>query len=88
METIIHKVRDLSEAARASAEQLVGHSLDEGQQLVIEVHRCELTRADEVDGIDDALPAWLNVYEGLTESRIDELEKAISRRLDLSRPVK
>jgi len=83
METVFHNVRDLSADERSVAERLVGHSLAEEQKIVIQV-----VDSPEVSGEESPLPPWFNVYEGLTEEQIDTLEKAISRRLNLSRTVK
>ena len=33
------------------------------------------------------LPDWCNVYEGVSDEQIADLERAISRRLDLTRPA-
>ena len=89
METVVHNVRDLSGNERSAAEQLVGHSLRENQQLVIQVVSLELGTTPHGGGTgEDTLPDWCNVYEGLSDDRIAELERAISRRLDLTRPTK
>jgi hypothetical protein len=87
METVVRNVRDLSCNERSTAEQLVGHALQENQQLVIQVIEAE-TKATLPAAASEGeqLPDWCNVYEGLTEERIAALEQAISRRLDLTRP--
>jgi hypothetical protein len=33
------------------------------------------------------LPAWCNVYEGLSEGEIADLERIVLTRADLSRPM-
>ncbi|MBI1904086.1 MAG: hypothetical protein HYS13_23540 [Planctomycetia bacterium] len=87
METVVHNVRDLNGAERSVAERLVGHALGEDQQLVIQVLGAEGKQADNGTGAEGAsLPDWCNVYAGLTDQEIDKLERAISRRLDLTRP--
>lgn len=89
MATFIHNVRDLNSNERSAVEQLVGHALRENQQLVIQVVSLEVGTEEPVTGTgEDRLPDWCNVYEGLTDDQIAELEKAISRRLDLTRPTK
>ncbi len=87
METIVLSVRDLNAIDRSSAEQLVGHALHENQNLVIQVLDVDL--AAERPGEARAagkLPDWCNVYDGLTDEQIADLEKTILTRANLSRP--
>jgi hypothetical protein len=86
METFIHNVGDLSDAGRSAAETLVGHALDEHQQLVIQVVNLEPRRNDnESAAKPDELPDWCDVYAGLSDEQVATLEQAVSRRLDLKR---
>jgi hypothetical protein len=80
METVVHNIRDLKGNKRSAAEELVGHSLRENQQLVIQVITlgqvsgpCGKTKPE------GNLPEWCNVYEGLTDAEIAEIEKSIVR---------
>ncbi|MFN0021821.1 MAG: hypothetical protein ACKVP0_26545 [Pirellulaceae bacterium] len=83
METIVHNFGALNDAGRSAAETLVGHALGENQQLVIQVVNLDAPLADAFS--PDQLPEWCNVYAGLNDEQIATLEKAISRRLDLTR---
>ncbi len=78
METINRNVRDLGVGERSVVETLVGHRLSDEQTLVIQVLgngvNAEPTQADTGD-----LPDWCNVYEGLTDDQIAEIEGAIVR---------
>lgn len=86
METIVHNFGALNDAGRSAAETLVGHALGENQQLVIQVVNLDAPLADDVsNALPDQLPEWCNVYAGLNDEQIATLEKAISRRLDLTR---
>lgn len=85
METIIHNFGALDEAGRTAAETLVGHSLAEDQQLVIQVVSRDPSAAEAASPAADELPEWCNVYAGLSDGEIATLEQAISRRLDLTR---
>lgn len=86
METVIRNVGELSEAGRTAAEALIGHTLAGNQQLVIQIVPLEEKEAGQEPEIEqDRLPAWCDVYAGLSDERIGELERAISRRLDLTR---
>jgi hypothetical protein len=88
METVVHNIRELAGNQRSAAEQLVGHSLNEHQQIVIQIVNLDSQKNDDVPrGEEFQLPEWCNVYEGLTDEEIAEIEKAIlSHRLDLTRP--
>ena len=79
METVIHNICDLNGNERSAAEQLVGHVLGENQQLVIQIVNVgEASRETEPSSSKPiAVPAWWNIYEGLSEDRIEELDQAI-----------
>ena len=86
METIIHNFGTLDETGRSAAETLVGHSLAENQQLVIQIVNLDAPAAEVASATPpDQLPEWCNVYAGLSDGEIATLEQAISRRLDLTR---
>jgi hypothetical protein len=59
-------------------ERVVGQTLTENQRLLIQVtgddkpHNGEPVPAGQ-------LPDWCNVYEGLTDQQIDELDQSIFR---------
>lgn len=78
MEPVIRNVRDLDPTDRSALERVVGRQLAESQQLVIQV----LSGAVEPPAVptaEDQLPAWSDVYEGLSVAQIDELDEAIFR---------
>ena len=86
METIIHNFGSLNEIGRTAAETLVGHSLAENQQLVIQIVNLDAQSVEDASTtVPDQLPQWCNVYAGLSDDEIATLEQAISRRLDLTR---
>lgn len=83
METVVYNIRDLAGNQRSAAEQLVGHKLRENQQLVIQVVTLDLSAAPAGAASGEGkLPAWCNVYEGLTDAEIDEIEKSFVRSHD------
>jgi hypothetical protein len=92
MERVIRNVKDIERADRQTLERVLGHSLRANQQLVIDIVQLgesATPSAGTVHGKDDRgarLPEWCNVYEGLTDEEITELEQVILRRADLSRP--
>ena len=80
METIVRNVRDLQDNERSAAEQLVGHSVRENQQIIIQVADIDLSPAPSGAAASEGkLPDWCNVYEGLTDAEIAEIEKSIIR---------
>jgi hypothetical protein len=83
METVIHQVGDLGKSERSAAEQLVGHALDERQQLVIQIVTPEKSAGANAAEAGDELPEWCDVYAGLSDEEIEALDRAISRRLNL-----
>lgn len=78
METLVRNVRDLDQSDRSALERVVGHQLRESQRLVIQVMNAgdEEPAARSADG---ELPAWSDVYKGLSDSEIDDLDAAIVR---------
>jgi hypothetical protein len=78
METVIRSVGDLTAPDRSAIERVVGHQLGESQQLVIQVISVVVPKSP-VAAKGQSLPAWCNVYEGMTEAEIDELHGSIVR---------
>ncbi|RPI89000.1 MAG: hypothetical protein EHM42_03780 [Planctomycetaceae bacterium] len=79
METITRRVRDLEAIERCAVERLVGHGLRENQQLIIQVVSGELGDEEPSTVSPSGLPAWCNVYEGMTGDEIAEVEQSIIR---------
>ncbi len=80
METVTRNVRDLEATERTAVEQLVGHALRENEQLIIQVVSMDLQEPSHGDPRPvQAVPDWCNVYEGLTDEQIDEIDKSIVR---------
>ena len=92
METVIRNVGDIDAQDRQALEHVLGRSLRENQQLVIQVvnlHDKPTTPAQPVAPGQNAaakLPEWCNVYAGLSDEEIADLEKIILTRADLTRP--
>jgi hypothetical protein len=80
METVVRNVRELNGSQRTAAEGLVGHSLRENQQLVIQIVTLDVGAAPSSKATGEGkLPEWCNVYEGLSDAEIAEIEKSIVR---------
>ncbi|HVA44898.1 MAG TPA: hypothetical protein VNH11_00805 [Pirellulales bacterium] len=78
METLVRDVRDLDQSDRSALERVVGHPLRECQRLVIQVMNSGVEEP-AAGTADDESPAWCDVYEGLSDSEIDNLDAAIVR---------
>ena len=90
MESIIRKVRDIDTSERRVLEHVLGQPLRDNQQLIIQVVTLAKDSADQDKQNDVAtsgqLPDWCNVYAGLTDEQIAEVEEVILQRSDLTRP--
>jgi hypothetical protein len=92
METIIRNVKDLAEDERRSLEQALGQQLHEGQKLIVHVV-LDANASDTGEGKSDAasvegtsrLPPWCDVYAGLSDDEIAEVEQVILTRSDWTR---
>jgi hypothetical protein len=82
MENIIRDVRDMDNGDRRVIEHVVGQSLRDNQRLVIQIVTMDLSETPPPTGQPTAagqLPEWCNVYEGLSDAEIADLEKSIVR---------
>ncbi|MEQ8787273.1 MAG: hypothetical protein RIC55_13290 [Pirellulaceae bacterium] len=90
MKNAIRNVRDIDQADRQALEHVLGQPLHENQQLVIGIVDLEATQPKKPQagpGAErPALPDWCNVYAGLTDDQVADLEESILTRADLSRP--
>jgi len=88
METVIRNVGDIDAQDRQALEHVLGQPLRENQQLVIgivERQPAPCATAREANG-SLQLPDWCNVYSGLSDAQMADLETTILQRADLSRP--
>jgi hypothetical protein len=90
MENVIRNVRDIDQADRQALEHVLGQRLRENQQLVIGIVNLDATPADQPEAATAAdastLPDWCNVYAGLSDEEVADLEQTILTRADMSRP--
>jgi hypothetical protein len=91
METIVRQVRDIDSNERRMLERVIGRELEENQCVVIQVVtpvnpslNDPEKRAESQPG---KLPEWCNVYEGLTNEQVEDIERVILDRSDFARPV-
>ncbi len=88
MKNVIRNVGDIDAHDREALEHVLGQRLREDQQLVIGIVDREMqpeAPPRRANGTPN-LPDWCDVYAGLSDDEIDDLEKTILRRADLSRP--
>lgn len=79
METLVRNVRDLDHADRSALERVVGHELEESQQVIVNI----VDLGPQTP--ETATPPWGNIYDGLSDEEIDRLDTAIRQRANLSR---
>jgi hypothetical protein len=91
MENIVRNVRDIDASDRDALEHVVGQALRDNQQIIIQVMALNdeppTTPGESAGGGTDGLPDWCNVYEGLSDEEIAEVEKAILDRGNWTRPL-
>ena len=95
MESIVRNVRDIGADERRHLEHVLGQKLRDNQQLIIQVISLSELRAEDGDaaraatreaGAESvALPAWCNVYGGLSDHEIADVEKVVLTRAALTR---
>ena len=90
METVIRNVGDIDARDREALEHVLGCALRENQQLLIgivnlQVQSVPVPEPSRCSNGSPVLPEWCNVYDGLSEDEVADLEKTILQRADLSR---
>ena len=88
METIVRNVGDLARPDRTAMERIVGHALGESQRLIIQVMTLDSLAPPPSQATTlPELPEWTDVYKGLSDEEIDDLDTAIRERANLTRPT-
>lgn len=86
MESITRNVAEIGAADRQALEHVVGQQLRENQQVVIHIVNMDVPLAPaNGKSPPGKLPEWCNVYEGLSDAEVAEIEKVVLTRADLSR---
>lgn len=85
MESIVRNISEIDMADRRALEHVLGQPLRENQQIVIHVLNLGEPPPEAVLPLTPpvavaALPAWCDVYEGLSDAEIDQLEEVILNR--------
>jgi hypothetical protein len=90
MESIIRNVRDIDTSERLALEHVLGQRLKENQQIIIQVVTIAVNAAADAIGSESSptkLPDWCNVFDGLSDEQVTEVEEVVLQRADLSRPT-
>jgi hypothetical protein len=89
MKQIVRNVRDIDAEHRSAIEDVVGQSLRDSQQIIIQIadvdggsnsHETDVRRTQSV-------AEWLQVYEGLSEQQIGDIDAIIKSRANLTRSL-
>jgi len=88
MENLTFNVRDIDPGDRQVLEHVIGRPLHQNLQLIIQIVGPDsaLPTAQPADAAAADLPEWCNVYAGLSDEEIAEVEKIALTRVELSRP--
>ena len=90
METVIRHVRDIEIRERRVLERVIGQPLKENQKVIIQVvtlgSQPGAEPHEQATARPGTLPEWCNVYEGLTEEQLADVEGVILQRANLTRP--
>lgn len=84
METITRNVKDIGSDDRRALEHVIGRQLAENQTIMISVTEVNLQAEPQV-AADGKLPGWCNVFDGLSDQEVADIEKIALTRADLSR---
>ncbi len=88
METVIRNVRDIDSRERQALEQVLGQHLKDNQKIIIQVVTLQ-SEPNENEGTVQTsgaqLPDWCNVFAGLNDEQVAEIEEVMRQRPDLSR---
>jgi hypothetical protein len=91
MKCITTNVRDLGTGKRQSLEPVLGQKLHDNEQLIIQIvrlgddHPPPQPEGGPGEDTMPQLPDWCDVYAGLSDQEIAELETAILQRANVTR---
>jgi len=87
MGTINCDIKDFRAEERLVLEHVVGQPLLPHQRLVIQVVDLAAASPDKQQPLDvqEQVPDWWKIYDGLDEAEIDRLDQAIRQRANLVR---
>lgn len=86
--SIIRNVRDINASERQVLEHVLGHRLNENQQVIVQIVTLnnEVAPQKASESLSTRqLPEWCNVFAGLDEEQIANIDQVFLQRADLSR---
>jgi hypothetical protein len=87
MESITRNVRDIDAHARKAIERSFGLHLQENQRIVVQLVTDPMASTESETSETSKLPDWCDVFAGLTDEQIVEVETVARTRANLSRQV-
>jgi hypothetical protein len=89
MQPVIRHIRDIDTDERRVLEHVIGRQLKKNQKVIIQVVTLGSQSTDEREKQPPVrpgkLPGWCNVFAGLTEKQVADVEEVILQRADLTR---
>ena len=89
MESITRNVRDIGSRERQALEYVLGQQLTENQKIIIQIVTLPIESVESQPGQERTsaapLPEWCNVFAGLTDEQVAEVEGIVLQRSDISR---
>ena len=89
MESITRNVRDIDSRERQALEHVLGQQLTENQKIIIQIVTLPIESVESQTGQERTsaapLPEWCNVFAGLTDEQVAEVEGIVLQHSDISR---
>jgi hypothetical protein len=86
MEHIVRNVRDINGEDRHALEHVVGQALRDNQRLIIQIAEVDLAGETPANSQQpQTLADWTKVYEGLSDEQVENIDKIIKTRANLTR---
>jgi hypothetical protein len=87
MESIICNVRDIDAGDRHAIEHVVGRQLRDNQRLIIQLAEIDFPAEESITDArpQQTLEDWTGVYAGLTDAEVEEIDKIVKSRANMTR---
>ena len=90
MEEVVRNVIEIEPADRRALRHILGQPLHDSQRVALRISSHEpedvpLASNGDQDDIDETLPEWCDVYEGLSDDEIAAIEEVMLTRANLTR---
>ena len=79
------EVGSLDASHRRALEEVIGQELTANQRLTISI--TDVAALSPMSKPAQSLNDWTQVYDGLSDDEVDEIDKIIKRRANLTRPL-